>query len=69
MSANVGATRIQEQALALERAIRDGEPLENLQMRLVELELPLDGLLYSLDGQLGRSDGPPPGYRDVAMMS
>jgi two-component system, sensor histidine kinase and response regulator len=69
VSANVGAIRVQEQALALERAIRDGEPLENLQMRLVELELPLDGLLYSLDGQLGRTDGPPPGYRDVAMMS
>ena len=69
VSANIGAVRVQEQALALERAIRDGEPLENLQMRLVELELPLDGLLYSLDGQLGNANGPPPGYRDLAAVT
>jgi len=70
VSANIGATWVQAQALALEKAIRDGEPLENLQMRLVELELPLDSLLQSLDAQLASTSGPPPGYhRDLAAMT
>jgi two-component system sensor histidine kinase/response regulator len=67
VSANIGATLVQQQALVLEQAIRNGEPLENLQMRLVELERPLDGLLYSLDAQLGSAAGPPPGARDIAL--
>jgi two-component system, sensor histidine kinase and response regulator len=69
LSANIGATQIQEQATTLERAIRDGEPLESLQMRLVELELPLDSFIESLEAQLGSPDGPPPGYRDIALAS
>ena len=67
VSANVGATRVQQQAAALEQAIRGGEPLEALQTRLVELELPLNDLIESLEAQLGNGGGPPPGYRDLAL--
>ena len=53
VSANVGATEVQQLAFRLEQAIREGEPLESLQMRLVALELPLEGLIEALDAQLG----------------
>jgi len=49
VSANIGATRVQQQAAVLEQAIRGGEPVEALQMRLVELELPLHSLIESLE--------------------
>jgi two-component system, sensor histidine kinase and response regulator len=53
LSANVGATQVQRLALALEQAIREREPLESLQVRLVALELALEGLIEALDVQLG----------------
>jgi len=69
VSANIGATVVQQQATLLEQAIREGEPLEALQMRLVELELPLDGLIEALEAQLGSGEGPPPGYNDLALLA
>ena len=67
ISANIGATQVQQRAAALEQAIRGGEPLEALQMRLIELEQPLHGLVESLEAQLGNASGPSPGYRDLAL--
>jgi two-component system sensor histidine kinase/response regulator len=67
ISANIGATRVQQQAAVLEQAIRGGEPLEALQTRLVELELPLHGLIEALEAQLGHASRPPPGYHELAL--
>ncbi|NPC56618.1 ATP-binding protein [Caenimonas soli] len=64
LSANIGAVHVQQQAAVLEEAIRGGEPLEALQMRLVELELPLHGLIESLEAQLGSASGPAPDDHD-----
>jgi two-component system sensor histidine kinase/response regulator len=68
VSANIGATRVRQQAGALDQAIRDGEPLEALQMRLVELELPLQGLIESLEAQMGSAGARPRGgHKDLAL--
>jgi two-component system sensor histidine kinase/response regulator len=67
VSGNIGAIAVQQQAAALEQAIRGGEPLEALQMRLVELELPLHGLIEALEAQLANASGPPPGYHELAL--
>jgi len=66
MAGSIGATQVQQQAQALQQAIHDHEPLESLQMRLVQLEMPLDSLIEALEAQLGPADGPPAGYRDAA---
>jgi len=52
VSGNVGATAIQELAGALEQALRDAQPLDEVRMRLVELEVPLGTLVATLQEQL-----------------
>jgi two-component system sensor histidine kinase/response regulator len=52
VSGNVGATRIQALAGELEQAIKDGHAADDVQMRLVELEVPLGSLVAALQAQL-----------------
>jgi PAS domain S-box-containing protein len=67
ISANIGAMQVQQRAAALEQAIRGGESLDALQMRLIELEQLLHGLVESLEAQLGHTSGPPSGYRGLGV--
>uniref|UniRef100_UPI00184F2830 response regulator n=1 Tax=Ramlibacter sp. TaxID=1917967 RepID=UPI00184F2830 len=52
VSGSVGATGIQALAGALEDALRQQQPLQEVQMLLVEMELPLGGLIAALEAQL-----------------
>jgi two-component system sensor histidine kinase/response regulator len=52
VSGNVGATRIQELAGAVEHALAEGQPADEVRMRLVELEVPLGTLVAALQEQL-----------------
>jgi two-component system sensor histidine kinase/response regulator len=52
ISGSIGASGIQSLAGALEDALRENQPLEEVQMRLVEMEMPLGGLIAALDAQL-----------------
>jgi two-component system sensor histidine kinase/response regulator len=52
VSGNVGATAVQGCAAALEQSLREGQAIEEVQMRLVELEVPLGNLVAALESQL-----------------
>jgi two-component system sensor histidine kinase/response regulator len=52
VSGNVGATTVQDLAGAVEQAIRDGQPADEIGVRVVELELPLASLVAALQAQL-----------------
>ena len=52
VSGNVGATQVQDLAGAVEQAIKDGQPDDEVLLRLVELELPLGALVAGLLAQL-----------------
>ncbi|MES2939895.1 MAG: response regulator [Pseudomonadota bacterium] len=52
VSGSVGASDIQALAGTLEDALRQGQPLEEVQLRLVEMEVPLGGLIAALEAQL-----------------
>jgi two-component system sensor histidine kinase/response regulator len=52
VSGNVGATAVQGCAAALEQSLREGQAIEEVQMRLVELEMPLGTLVAALEAQL-----------------
>ena len=57
VSGNVGATQVQELAGALEMAIRESQPQEEVRMKLVELEVPLGTLMAALQEQLAEPAG------------
>jgi PAS domain S-box-containing protein len=59
VSANLGATAVQDLAGALEQALRAGRPIDELQTLLVELEVPLANLLAALDEQLPKEPATP----------
>jgi CheY-like chemotaxis protein len=52
VSANVGAVTVQNLAEAVELALRGDQPVDEVLLHLVELELPLQGLVAALETQL-----------------
>jgi two-component system sensor histidine kinase/response regulator len=53
VSGSVGATLVQQRAHALEEALRDAVPQDELRLRLIEVEQPLSALVAGLQAWLG----------------